>query len=570
MTRQVTEQRPHGRRRLPPPAIVILLAAAFILTLFMLGPRTPLPSMLAETSNWWARQQTATLDVPPVNSLTDVAANAIEAPHSATRPAPRSASGLLLTDKQPGAADADPATPHWPPRGASRSRSAADADDPEPDRRLSIAGSVLDDRGVPLPGILIRVGDRGLSTTSDALGMFKIQQLAAGNYLLAVDENEHHHGARRVVPAGALAADLHLQRKGSVAVHGRILGMQGQGIADVAVRSLGQQAQTSSLADGQYRIQISIARAGAPPVLDFSHPDYRDARRRVNLNPADPFAPVQLDVRLQTEHEKVPVLGWVSNPLGQRIAGARVQLYSQAPPVYQATLSDTWGEFRFLSVEVGPDYHLRVTPPDESHQHYRSDAFAVGPDGAFHEAILEPSSTAELSGLLVDLEGRSLSDLSIWMHHEDVPGQGSIPIQTDRHGHFGPLQVAAGGVRFLTHANPQLSASGIVLAPAERRQIQIPLDWGADWLLGRVIDERGQPVARATVVAQWQHHFPELRSSSRRQTLTDLEGYFHFANLAAPAYQLTIQADGFLTGRHEVSMQPAHEVVLQLRKPNRP
>jgi hypothetical protein len=89
---------------------------------------------------------------------------------------------------------------------------------------------------------------------------------------------------------------------------------------------------------------------------------------------------------------------------------------------------------------------------------------------------------------------------------------------------------------------PHLSVHGLALEPGEHREFLVPVDWGQGWLFGRVISSRAQPLAGARVSLHWTQGYGELVSVSRRDTRTDSEGYFSFANLGAEVYGLQVQA----------------------------
>lgn len=556
--------------------LLLLVVGALSLFLLLPGPHKPESFSLTDPATWWSAfapgpvsdgqpaipEDEADAEIAP--SAPDRALSARAVPGESTRPTRRA---------EPASAPPEPA-PSPDASLSERSRPGGPSgayEEPEADEKgLSIAGSVLDDSGVPLPGTAVHARGTGLTAITDPLGMFLFEGLETGEYLLSINETARHHGTRRSVLAGAEAADLHLQRKGNIKIHGRVVDFNGQPVANATVRALGNREQHVTDASGIYEIQAELTRAGTQPVLDFTHPDYRDVRERVTLNPDDLFAPVQVDVVMDSEHEKVPVLGWVGGPHGEAVAGAKVSLSSQQPRAFYSTVSNERGEYGFDEIEIGPRYRIRVDPPDEGYQRYLSEFFAVGPDGAVHEVTLEASNEAELSGMLVNLHGQPVTDFTLWLRNTDVPGYRAIAINTDQSGYFEPVQVPAGSVQLGTRTSPTLSASGIVLAPGEARHVQIPLDWGRDWLLGRVLDELGEPVPQATIVAQWREEFPEVRSASSRQTLTDLEGYFNFANLAAPVYQVTVRAEGFITNRTDVTLQSADEVILRLRRQSAP
>lgn len=560
-----------GRARTWIRGLALLLVGAFVLVLLFsaldkiaVSPSDPLTSSPASQAEHEISRAAEVIPVADDQSQS--------MPDSARRSSAQAQDASpVIRRAEPGAAPpSDPPERHVSETAHPENPVASDDADHTGEDGWSIAGTVFDDAGTPLPGVTVHSPESRQTTVTDALGLFRIDQLEPGEHVLSVDESEHHHGTQRSVLAGAQSADLHLQRKGSIAIYGQITDGKGQPITNALVRVLGTREQRRSDGAGAYEIKAELVRAGAQPILDFAHPEHRDARKRVTTHSADLFAPVRVDVVMEAEQEKVPVMGWVTGPHGESVAAARVNLSSPQLGAFHSTVSDEQGEFSFQDIEIGPDYRVRVEPPSERYRRYVSDFFAVGPDGMVHEAVLQASDEAELSGLIVDLEGRALPDLTFWLRNTQVSAHRAIAIHPDRQGYFEPVHVPAGNIHLGTRSMPAFSASGILLSAGETREVLIPVDWGQEWLFGRVVDPAGEPVPRATVIAQWQQQFPDVRSTSRRQTQTDLGGYFNFANLGAPSYQLTVQAQGFTTSRTEVSPQAHDEVTVQLRHQDRP
>jgi hypothetical protein len=92
------------------------------------------------------------------------------------------------------------------------------------------------------------------------------------------------------------------------------------------------------------------------------------------------------------------------------------------------------------------------------------------------------------------------------------------------------------------------------------------LDWGTDWLFGRVVDVQGEPIPGASIIVNWKEQLQGLVSESRRDLRSDLEGYFAVSNLGAENYTLIVQAPGYQTfrGDHQLS-GGAEEFVVQLQ-----
>jgi hypothetical protein len=204
--------------------------------------------------------------------------------------------------------------------------------------------------------------------------------------------------------------------------------------------------------------------------------------------------------------------------------------------------------FDFPGVEVGDGYSLRVLPSD-NYEGYESEVFAMGPMDDFREIVLEAADYSDLSGTITDLAGRPLGGFTLRLRGVGNNAQPAVLLETDGSGHFQLEKLRAGEIRLESRSAPMLRATNIVLEPGQEAQIDIPLDWGNDWLLGQVVNPQGQPVSGASVVVTWEENFRNLVSESRRDVRSDLEGYFSVSNLGADVYTLTIQAPGHRTTR---------------------
>ena len=75
------------------------------------------------------------------------------------------------------------------------------------------------------------------------------------------------------------------------------------------------------------------------------------------------------------------------------------------------------------------------------------------------------------------------------------------------------------------------------------------LDHGYDEIRGRIVDEDGLPVAGANVSLNWFHDENGIRTTARRSSAADPQGYFKFTQLGPGTHRLIVNADGY---------QPAH------------
>lgn len=444
------------------------------------------------------------------------------------------------------------------------SESERKAEDEQPD--LSISGAVLDDTGTLLPGISVVArpvtgqtgtpsGAREMRQQTNQLGSFTFDNLAEGEYELAIAKSEQYHPVKLRVRAGVDNAELVLQRIRSVRVYGMITDDVGNPLEGALVRALGSKLEALSDGYGSYEIQTSPSKAGQLPVLDFSLDGYQDARQRVEGVLGSEAPEVRLDVQLEWESDatKVAVYGLVFGPATEPVGGATVWLSSSEFNFYERTRSSTMGEYRFAGVKAGDAYTLGVEPR-EKYAAFRSESFSIGPGDLNYDVKLEATGVADLSGTLTDLSGTPLGDFMLWARNTDLGRQKPMPVHTDGAGQFRLEQIPAGAIKLESRSQPWLQVNGIQLKPGDSRRVEVPLDWGQRWLLGQVVDDQGNPVSRAKVVLQWTRSFADVRSDSRREVMSDQGGYFALSNLDADQYTVTVRATGFAPFRIEHRM----------------
>lgn len=436
---------------------------------------------------------------------------------------------------------------------------------------LTISGAVLDDAGQLVQGAIVmaqaaaatgqqnaapvaRIG--GLSRTTDRLGSFEFINLVEGEYELTAAKGEEYFPASLKVRAGMANAELILQRFRVIRVHGTISDDLGIPLDAVTVRTLGTHFNVQSDENGRYDTQTAPMRAGSPPVLEFNREGFQETRRRIEAALNSDLGEVQLDVQMEpdTDHPKVTVAGQVLGPLGESVPGVSVRLKSfQATQGYSAS-TDGSGEFSIPLVDEGEGYRLNVLS-SEDYEAYESEIFSLGPQDAYFEIELDSAKSSSLSGTVTDLTGRPLSGFHLWLRGIGTSAQSPLLVQTDAAGRFRVEKLRAGEIRLESRSQPMLSASNIVLKPGVPKEVEVPLDWGADWLMGRVVDIKGEPVAGASIVVRWKELFGAIVSESRRDLRSDLGGNFSVSNLGADSYSLTVQAPGYQTfqGQHQLN-----------------
>jgi protocatechuate 3,4-dioxygenase beta subunit len=499
-------------------------------------------------------------------------------------------SSAVVFDDLSSDTDSDTAKTAIPPL-ASTEREDTDTDSPAPESSesestensadeqtgLAISGAVLDDRGILLPDISVtarptrrsgkdqnatQIGGGELRQQTDRLGSFTFDDLAEGEYELAVAENEQYHPAKLRVRAGVANAELMLQRIRSVRVYGIVTDDVGNPLEGVQIRALGSNLKVYSNVSGGYEIQTGPSKAGQVPIVDFSMKEYQDSRQRVEGALDSDDAEIELNVELEWESKasKVTVSGQIIGPTGEPVDGAGVWLSSPEFHAYEKTRSNALGEYQFKSVKVGNAYTLGVEPRDE-YTAFKSDLLSIGPGDLNFDVSLDAAEFSDLSGTVTDLDGTPLSGFSLWARSMDMGRHPLIPVHTDGAGQFRLERIPSGAIKLESRSQPWLKATGIVLKPGESRQVEVPLDWGQNWLLGQVVDDQGNPVSRAQVVLRWSRNYLDVSSESRREVMTDQGGFFALSNLDAQDYILTVQATGYLSSRVQYRRGQSEEEV---------
>jgi hypothetical protein len=238
-----------------------------------------------------------------------------------------------------------------------------------------------------------------------------------------------------------------------------------------------------------------------------------------------------------------------------------VTLSRQAGPKYHAR-SDANGSFSIADVEIGPDYRLSVVAP-VPFRDYSERGIHITESGLSLEIVLESLATGHLAGRMADVEGNPLPGLRLWLG--GASARSGVPVVSDERGNFELEDAPLGSLSFDTRASPSLRVSGLTLREGGESDVLLVLDSGEREMAGKVLDDRGDPVAGAQVSLSWSHTSGGLQSTSRRATRTDPSGSFRFSELGPGAHLLEIRAVGFLIAQeHHDADRYAAEVEVRM------
>ncbi len=252
----------------------------------------------------------------------------------------------------------------------------------------------------------------------------------------------------------------------------------------------------------------------------------------------------------------VTLAGQVTDAGGQPVADAEIQTEPHAdtwpprrpPQETQVTTSSGDGSFRFRSILPRTAYRLMV----------RASGFPaklvevppIEPGTAPRQLRVTLTSGRDAWGKVVDTEGNPVAKAEVTLHWPNATRQRSQrrrpvptdPATTDEQGQFrfpalsvGRYQVALAHAEYVGTGD---STAEVKAGEAESYLGDFTLLAGAQ-LHGRVIDDRGGPVASATITA-----LSSGAEAPERTAISDAEGRFRLSGLAHDLVRLRVRADG--------------------------
>jgi protocatechuate 3,4-dioxygenase beta subunit len=461
---------------------------------------------------------------------------------------------------------------------ADSDRTAEEPAPEELERNQKIEGRVVDEYGMPVPGIgLIATAARLFNVppgapveksdfirdaVSDGNGEFFFGQLAAGDYDIRTLALQGYATAQTTVRAGASFADIMLKSQREVRVSGQVVSIEGQPLAGVLVapKVLGA---SGTYTDGYGRFQLQI-----PLRYDtgFDVHAQADGFKNAVLSIPESQASngdISLDITLKPIGSVAPVIGVVTDTTGQPLSGKRVRLASPTSGQSYTTDTDYRGDFIFFSVEGADDYQLKVYA-DRYHQDALREGVEVGADGLILSVSVQARDTGTLSGQIKTVTGNPVPNFAMVLKSRDQIGRG-IAVSADGAGNYVVPNAPTGDLVLETGSAPRFVVSGIRMSPGANVHAPVVLDWGNGRLQGRVIDPNGNPVSGETVAMTWAYSANGVMSSASRQAISDAQGYFRFERLGPGKRTIMVDATGFKPARvhHDIATDGS-DVLLRL------
>ena len=270
----------------------------------------------------------------------------------------------------------------------------------------------------------------------------------------------------------------------------------------------------------------------------------RDQRRRSLLRPGQQLTGLEIEMR-----RAVALRGRVLTAAGEPVSGARVECVGadddpvraffglDAEALGRIARTDHDGGF---TLEVPPDADLVLTAGVPGDAARATEQLAAGaPD-----VTLIVQRPAALHGRLLAPDGQPVADAVL--HFVATPQgvllegmarrRAQVEARTDAHGHFALLDLAAGS-GYLELARPARweLETDVQLAAGEATR-QVFRARAALGITGRVVDDRGRPVAQSNVTAVARDRDGE--HPVMREVFTDDQGHFALWRLPPGDYAL--------------------------------
>jgi protocatechuate 3,4-dioxygenase beta subunit len=422
------------------------------------------------------------------------------------------------------------------------------ADDPRND--LAISGRVLDQDKQPVPGIDVtarkspsqpnEAADAGAGRSGPD-GRYEIRGLTEGEYAIRTVATPRYRAGEIVAQAGFTSADIILEGDYEIRVYGTVTDTDGQPLAGVRVVPADLQRETRTDSNGNYQAFLVVNWKAGTYAFQFQLRGYRDKLVYLTGADVDAVQEKRVDAQLESAGDTTTLNGSVRAEDGSPVAGATVQLQSDQSNTHYNGLSRNDGRFSIPEVRTASDYRVTVLAT-AGYKDYTEAPVAIT-SGLPLDIVLESLKNGQLTGRMVDTEGRPIPRFSLWLTSANARAQ-TLPVSSDDSGSFVVDQAPAGILTFATRSVPALVVSGITLGAGDQQNVSLVLDWGDLVLAGRVTDDRDDPVARAQVSLAWSEQIGALRSSSTRTTPTGAGGEFQFTQLGPGPHVLSITVPG--------------------------
>jgi protocatechuate 3,4-dioxygenase beta subunit len=445
-----------------------------------------------------------------------------------------------------------PTTTHAPPpTPAPRAASAHDLPtihDDDPKGALRVEGQVVDEQDAPVAHAMVAIdANPPIVVETDGDGAFAFEGLIHRDYYIEATAGDRYAGPARLrLSEKPEPITLRMHEGGSalVTVTDRASAAPVAG-AEVELRSALTWKATTN-ADGVAKL-TGLGAGFSPLVVRATGYAEAATMLRTSATP-DPVEHLAVSVA-----RGAALSGRVVDDTGKPIARARVvassasEVLTVADPPLDAVLTDADGSFSIPVLSAGT---WRITASSGDFAPTTTAPIAVDGEHARGGIEVELVPGSVVRGTVTDASGAPVpaADVSVVVHGF-LPWRTRRQTSTDASGSFVIRGLERRAVDVV--ASHETGASAIVpvdLAANREQDVRLTLDLTAE-ITGTVVDERGQPLAGAPVIAE-----PESTGDAMdraawgvrgvQETVTDQGGEFHVGGLPGGSYTVRAARPG--------------------------
>ncbi|HEV7514810.1 MAG TPA: carboxypeptidase regulatory-like domain-containing protein [Thermoanaerobaculia bacterium] len=397
-----------------------------------------------------------------------------------------------------------------------------------------LAGEVVDDAGVPVPGARLRARSDARLTLllaspmppptpvamSDDDGHFELRDAPTGKMSLYTSAPGFLPTIQPVeLAAGQSRDDLRVVLHRGSAVVGRVLAPDGTPAADAEVSLAGPSA-TSARADGDGNYGLDAVPPG-PRTFTAQLPGTAPTARDLTVRPGENRLDFQLGPGLE-------VAGRVVDPAGAPVGGARVALSAGDFQPHETASGDD-GSFRFPGLRGGA-YRLsaRLAGFAEASQEVKL------AEASLQGVELRLGSGGAVAGRILGLSPEQLARVRIGARKSDT--EPSLRwIEADAQGEYRIPDLPPGDWTVMAQLGmPGRSATGRVQLPPGVPEVRLDLEFPGGLTLSGHLRRAGQPVPGAIVGVRGTD--VESHGTGR----SDTQGAFQIEGLKTGTYELVV------------------------------
>ena len=415
----------------------------------------------------------------------------------------------------------------------------------------SLAGTALmADTGDPVPNVEIVARAKDYyrdadSVKTDAEGAFRFASLRPSEYMLTVKDEVlvlAKEAPPRTVTAGQDTSGVVLDIVEGGTVTGTVRDAEtGEGLPNVNIDAhpdggggvLPSRTEIQTGGDGRYRIAglgVGRYRLMRGATKGYKNAEWQDA-------PVVSIAPGQHVDDMDFDLQPTPaVAGTVVDAQDRPVAEARVMARPTDRGNMSTAMSEDDGRFELTGFVAGQE--ILISAKKHQVEGKMADPVMVGEDGVDGLVIrLDVKRTASIAGVVVDGHGRPLENVQVMASTGEPTMFGWRPVATNKAGTFTIVSLAPGTYRmqlsmpndwnFTSHGNDEQ----ITLRLGEKRTgVRLVMEMDDSLAIaGRVTDDDGKPIERASVSASGPTH---------GYTYTDKDGRYEIVGLQEGSYHL--------------------------------